>query len=182
MYRGSSHAPKLRIQRTVVRCLEDRKGATGASAFEDLAVFKRAYRISLDVHRASLKFPAVEQRALADQVRRASKSICANVAEGFARQGPAPADFRRFVMMALGSSDEMRVWSRYCLDLGCIDEPTWRIWRDEYQEISKMLQGLARSLKHRIRSLTSDICPLNGSGAFRKPVKVAREGCWRYRK
>ena len=129
---------------------EDGKGSSGASSFEDLAVFKRAYRISLDVHRASLRFPAVEQRALADQVRRASKSICANVAEGFARQGQASADFRRFVTMALGSSDEMRVWVRYCLDLGYIDAATWRAWRDEYQEISKMLQGLARSLKQRI--------------------------------
>ena len=129
---------------------EDRKGAAGASAFEDLEVFKRAYRISLDVHRASLKFPAVEQRALADQVRRASKSICANLAEGFARQGPSPADFRRFVMIAMGSSDEMRVWSRYCFDLDYIDEPTWHDWRDEYQEISKMLQGLNSSLKQRI--------------------------------
>ncbi len=129
---------------------EDRKGEMVASAFEDLEVFKRAYRISLDVHRASLNFPAVEQRALADQVRRASKSICANLGEGFARQGLAPADFRRFITMALGSSDEMRVWSRYCLDLDYIDEPTWRKWRDEYQEISKMLQGLSKSLGRRI--------------------------------
>ena len=45
----------------------------------------------------SLEFPAIEQRALADQVRRASKSICANLAEGFARQGVQPADFRRYL-------------------------------------------------------------------------------------
>ncbi len=129
---------------------EDRRGGTVASAFEDLEVFKRAYRISLDVHRASLDFPAVEQRALADQIRRASKSICANLAEGFARQGRAPADFRRFIVMAVGSSDEMRVWLRYCFDLGTIDEATWKAWRDEYQEISKMLQGLHKSLTQRI--------------------------------
>ncbi len=126
---------------------EDRMGA---SSFEDLEVFKRAYRISLDVHRASLDFPAVEQRALTDQIRRASKSICANLAEGFARQGHAPADFRRFVTMATGSSDEMRVWSRYCLDLGYIDESIWKYWRGEYQELSKMLQGLSKSLASRL--------------------------------
>ena len=49
-------------------------------------MFRRAYRVSLEVHRASLEFPAIEQRALADQIRRASKSICANLAEGFGRQ------------------------------------------------------------------------------------------------
>ena len=51
-----------------------------ARRVEDLDVFRRAYRLSLEVHRASLEFPRIEQYALADQVRRASKSICANIA------------------------------------------------------------------------------------------------------
>jgi four helix bundle protein len=105
-------------------------------------VFQRAYRLSLEVHHESLRFPRIEQWALADQVRRASKSICVNVAEGFGKQRLSAAEFRRFLMMAIGSADEMRVWTRYCLDLGYIDEGTWRRWRDEYQEIAKMLQGL----------------------------------------
>ena len=94
---------------------ENRQGLPPASSFEDLEVFKRAYRVSLAVHRQSLEFPPIEQRGLADQVRRASKSICANLAEGFARQGVQPADFRRYLVMALGSADEMRLWCRYCL-------------------------------------------------------------------
>ena len=121
----------------------------GLGAFEDLEVFQRAYRISLEVHRASLAFPAVEQRALADQIRRASKSICANLAEGTAKWHASALEYRRFVLIAMGSADEMRVWARYCLDLGYIDEPTWIVWRNEYQEISKMLHGLARSLDSR---------------------------------
>ncbi len=126
---------------------EDRKTAgTQAQAigFERLEVFQKAYQVSLDVHRASLAFPGIEQRALGDQVRRASKSICANIAEGFAKQGQSKAEFRRYLSMALGSAEEMRVWSRYCLDLGYIDEATWQSWRDTYQEIAKMLQGLGR--------------------------------------
>ena len=111
-------------------------------SFEDLEVFQRAYRVSLDIHRASLEFPKIEQYALADQVRRASKAICANLAEGFAKQRRSPAEYRRFLQMAIGSADEMRVWLRYCLDLGYIDEPTWSRWRDEYQAIARMLTGL----------------------------------------
>ena len=80
---------------------------------------------------------------LGDQVRRASKSICANVAEGYGRQSRSKAEFRRFLPMAIGSSDEMRVWVRYALDLGYIDEALWKRWRDEYQTISRMLQTLA---------------------------------------
>ena len=115
--------------------------------FEDLDVFQRAYRISLSVHRASLQFPPVEQYALADQLRRASKSICANIAEGFGKQRQSRREFRRYLLVALGSSDEMRVWSRYCLDLGYIDDRTWQAWRDEYQEIARMLNGLIGSLE-----------------------------------
>src|SRR6266852_1294911 len=113
-------------------------------SFEDSQVFQRAYRMSLEIHRESLKFPWIEQRVLGDQVRRASRSICANVAEGYGRQKRSKAEFTRFLQMAIGSSDEMRVWVRYALDLGYIDESVWRRWRDEYQVISRMLQSLAR--------------------------------------
>jgi four helix bundle protein len=110
------------------------------SSFEDLTVFQRAYRVSLEVHKASLGFPKIEQFALADQVRRASKSICANIAEGFSKQRASSAEYRRYLLMAIGSADEMRVWIRYCLDLNYIDAATCEQWRDEYVAIAKMLQ------------------------------------------
>ena len=76
--------------------------------FEELEVFKRAYRISLEIHRTSLAFPKIEQHALADQIRRCSKGICANLAEGFAKSSNSKAELRRFLSMAIGSADEMR--------------------------------------------------------------------------
>ena len=124
--------------------MSDDRGQKAIRSFEDLEVFQRAYRLSLLVHRASLNFPAIEQRALADQIRRASKSICANLAEGFGKQAQSPAEFKRFILISVGSSDEMRVWIRYCFDLGYIDEATWQAWREEYHQVSKMLQGLHR--------------------------------------
>src|SRR5499425_2214797 len=86
----------------------------GPISFERLEVFQRAYRLSLEIHRVSLGFPDIEQRALADQIRRASKSICANLAEGFGRQRQSRPEFRRFLVMAIGSADEMQVWTSYC--------------------------------------------------------------------
>ena len=118
-----------------------------ADKFEDLEVFKRAYRISLEIHAASLRLPKVEQYALADQIRRASKSICANLAEGYGKRSQSKAEFNRFVLMSIGSADEMRVWIRYCLDLGYVKEEQWKHWRDEYEQIAKMLQGLSKTLK-----------------------------------
>jgi four helix bundle protein len=111
-------------------------------SFEDLEVFQRAYRLSLEIHRQSLTWPQIEQHALGDQMRRASKSICANVAEGYGRQKRSKAEFKRFLVMAIGSSDEMRVWVRYAFDLGYVDQSTWQEWRDEYQTISRMMQVL----------------------------------------
>ena len=113
-----------------------------ASTFEDLQVFQRAYRVSLEVHHASLQFPAVEQHVLADQIRRASKSICANIAEGFGKQRRSSAEFKRYLLMAIGSADEMQVWLRYCSDLRYIDQEICAMWRGEYRQIAKMLQGL----------------------------------------
>ena len=114
------------------------------ASFEDLDVFQRAYKLSIEIHRKSLELPRIEQHALGDQMRRASKSVCANIAEGFGRQQASKADFRRFLQMATGSSDEMRVWARYALDLGYVDETIWRRWRDEYQVVSRMLQALSK--------------------------------------
>ena len=114
--------------------------------FEDLEVFKKAYKISLEVHKSSMTFPKSEQiNGLADQMRRASKSICANIAEGYGKQSVSKAEFRRFILMAIGSADEMRVWIRYCLDLEFIDESQWQTWAKLYRDIAKMLSGLHKS-------------------------------------
>ena len=115
-----------------------------ARTFEELEVFRRAYRLSLEVHRVSLDLPRIEQFALADQIRRASKSICANLAEGFGRQPVSKPEFRRFVTMALGSADEMQVWTLYCRDLGYIEADMAERWRGAYREIARMLTALYR--------------------------------------
>jgi len=121
-------------------------GYKTSTSFENIEVFQRAYRLSLAVHRSSLTFPTIEQYALGDQLRRASKSICANIAEGYGKQKKSKAEFKRFLLIALGSSDEMRVWCRYCFDLGYIKETSWQEWREEYSRISRMLQGLINKL------------------------------------
>ena len=110
--------------------------------FESLHVFKRAYRVSLEIHAMTLQMPKVEQYGLADQMRRASKSICANLAEGFGKQSVSGAEFKRYLSIAIGSADEMRVWLRYCVDLNYIQESSWLTWKTEYKEIARMLTTL----------------------------------------
>jgi four helix bundle protein len=110
--------------------------------FTDLVVYQKAYEKSLEIHRETLKYPEHEQYELGRQMRRASKGICANIAEGFGKQNVSKPEFKRFLLMAMGSADEMRVWARYSLDLGHIEETQWSDWNKSYSDIAKMLNGL----------------------------------------
>ncbi|MCF6101188.1 four helix bundle protein [Mesorhizobium muleiense] len=113
----------------------------------DLEVYKRAYAVSLDVHGATLAFPKIEQYALADQLRRSSKGICANLAEGFAKQTHSKFEFARFISMALGSCSEVETWVSYAFDLGYITQAQRDEWLQCYANIHGMLVKLREKLK-----------------------------------
>ncbi len=114
---------------------------------KDLEVYKRAYAVSLDVHRATLVFPKIEQYALADQMRRSSKAICANLAEGFAKQTHSRPEFARFISMAMGSCSELETWISYAFDLGYIAQAQRDEWLQSYVHIYGMLVNLRERLK-----------------------------------
>ena len=110
---------------------------------EDLTVFKRAYSLSLSIHQASLGWPKIEQYGgLADQLRRASKSVCSLIAEGAGRQSGSRVEFARYLTMAVGSAEEARLWCRYAGDLGYIEDFEAAEWRDEFGHVIRMLRGL----------------------------------------
>ncbi len=111
--------------------------------YERLDVYQKSYQAALDIHKITLSFPKIEQYELASQVRRSSKSIPANIAEGMGRQDTS-ADVRRFIKIALGSCDETRVWLRFSKDLGYLDESTHQQLEARYQEIGRMLQGVIK--------------------------------------
>ncbi len=112
-----------------------------------LEVFRRAYDLSLDIHRASLSFDRIEQfSGVADQLRRSSKSICALLVEGAGRQSESNTEFRRYVRMAIGSADEAKLWCRYAEDLGYVAADIAERWRETFTELARMLQGLLKHL------------------------------------
>ena len=124
--------------------MRDRRGRW---SIEDLDVFKRTYQLSLELHRVSLDFPKIEQfGGLADQLRRASKSVCGLIAEGAGRQQASPREFARYLTMAIGSAEETRLWCSYCSDLGYVNGERVTGWRDECHQIIRMLQGLKSSV------------------------------------
>lgn len=112
----------------------------------DLNVYKKAYAVSLEIHQSSLTFPKTEQYALADQLRRASKSICANIAEGFVRQRYSVAEFARFLLIAEASAEEVCVWLEYASDLGYITNQQYNEWDNDYLLIQAMLSKFRKTL------------------------------------
>ena len=112
----------------------------------DLEVSKRAYNASMEVHRKTLAFPKIEQYALGDQLRRASKSICANIGEGFIKQKYSRAAFARFLTIAEASACETQIWLRYASDLQYIDQTEFTKWDDDFKAVGSMLAKLRNKL------------------------------------
>lgn len=110
----------------------------------DLEVYKKAYKLALGLHKISLQLPQKEQfGGIADQIRRASKSICANIAEGLGKHTTL-AEERRFLTIAIGSAEEMSVWLDFMRDLNYADADKVKIWQEHYDQIRKMLYALLK--------------------------------------
>lgn len=124
----------------------DSERRSGPSVW-DMQVFQKAYAAALEVHKLSQNFPKHEQYELASQLRRSSKSICANLAEGRGRQQGSSAEFRRFALIALGSTDETLIWCRFAKDLGYIKDAEHECLQTTFTEIAKMINGIIARLK-----------------------------------
>jgi four helix bundle protein len=118
------------------------KDASYISDGKGLKVYKMAYELATDLHRASLEFPKYEQYSLADQMRRASRSICANLVEGFDRQKYSKPEFKRFLMMASSSAAEVLVWLDFSLTFKYIALDQHKKWATDYDHVNRMLHRL----------------------------------------
>jgi four helix bundle protein len=87
--------------------------------------------------------PKQEQYELASQLRRASKSIAINIAEGYGRNSTLE-DFKRFIIIAIGSCDEVRVQLDYCKDLGYMSKENYDKYSEEYEIIGRMLTKMLK--------------------------------------
>ena len=110
-------------------------------SYEDLDVYQRSMALLKPVHDMVLKFPDYEKFDLANQLRRASKSIPANIAEGYGKRRSAK-EFQSFLSHALGSATEMEVHLKIAraLDYISADEFTWL--HAEYEIVGKQLYRL----------------------------------------
>ncbi len=115
-------------------------------SYQDLEVYSKSYQLALEIHQVTLSFPGFERYEMGKQLREASKSIAVNIAEGYGRRSSV-ADFKRFLVMAHGSCDEVKVWLGFCKDLGYINQEQCEQLISKYEEVGKMLNGLRERWK-----------------------------------
>jgi four helix bundle protein len=111
-------------------------------AFEDLDVWKRASALSVEIYRY---FASHKDFAFRDQVTRSGLSVPSNIAEGCERN--SSPELARFVTIAKGSAGELRTQIHIGCEIGYIDVDTASRWIEEIKELSRMLQGLKRSVQ-----------------------------------
>ncbi len=120
----------------------------GPQRFEDLIAWQKARVLNAAVYSATKQAPFRHDRALVDQVRRASISVSSNVAEGFERQH-SPAEFSHFLNIAKGSCAELRAQLYLALDVGHLPAPEFKRLFDLAEETSRVIAGLKASVDRR---------------------------------
>jgi four helix bundle protein len=109
--------------------------------YKDSNVFRESYRLALDVSRATRRFPAPEQFEMARQLRRAARSIPANIVEGWAKRSSVP-EFKRYLQVAIGSCDECKLWLEMSRDEGYLSAAPCGELSNRFNVVGAMLKSL----------------------------------------
>jgi len=113
-------------------------------SYEDIEAFQRAMALLKPIHELTLSFPDYEKFDLASQIRRACKSIPANIAEGYGKKRSAK-DFKSYLANALGSTNELMVHLQIAQALGYISGEESGTLIDDYRIVGKQLTRLMES-------------------------------------
>lgn len=112
---------------------------------ENLEVWKRAVDFVVSIYENTKDFPSDEKFGLTSQIRRASVSIPANIAEGAARK--SNKEFLHFISIAQGSSSELETEILIAKKLKFLNENQYKLLKEEIENISRMMIGLTNHLK-----------------------------------
>ncbi len=110
---------------------------------KDLTVYKKAYENAMEIYHVSKLFPSDEKYSLTDQIRRSSRSVCVNLAEGY-RKRQYPAHFVSKVSDADMENAETLVWIDFAFDCNYIDLNKKNYLTDLNAEIGRLLSHMLR--------------------------------------
>ena len=106
--------------------------------FRDLKVYQSAYKLAMEIFEVSKAFPKDERFSLTDQIRRSSRSVAANIAEGFRKR-----QYSKMFLSKLADSDgktaETQVWLDFARDCEYLSPKRHAELLKGYEEVGKML-------------------------------------------
>ncbi len=108
---------------------------------KDLMVYKRAYLLAMDIFNISKAWPHEEKYSLIDQIRRSSRSVCANLREAWAKRR-YEAHFTNKLTDSDGENSETDTWLDFAKDCGYLSEVDHRRMTNECREVGAMLGAM----------------------------------------
>ena len=112
--------------------------------FRDLEVYRRAFDTAMEIYQITKKFPSEEKYSLVDQIRRSSRSVCANLAEGW-RKRRYPAMFKNKITDSMMEASETQCWLEFCIACKYIEKSVFDKLDNEYEQLIAMLNSMERS-------------------------------------
>ena len=110
---------------------------------KDLTVYKRAYELAMEIFHASKHFPVEERYSLTDQLRRASRSVCSNLREAWAKRR-YEAHFVSKLTDSDGENAETETWLDFAVDCGYLPKRDHALFTDKSREVGAMLGKMIR--------------------------------------
>ncbi len=114
-------------------------------SYKELEVYNKGYRLAVEIHKMTMLFPRHELYEIGSQLRRAAVSIPLNIAEGHARSIYV-RDFKKFLISAIGSCNEVQVLLEMINELGYIKLNDYKSLSKEYDYLGKQLNKLIQTL------------------------------------
>jgi len=112
-----------------------------AQSVKELTVYKKSYALAMRVFEISKRFPREEAFALTGQIRRASRSVCQNLREAWAKRR-YPAHFLSKLTDCDGENSETDTCIDFCRDCGYISPAEFAELTALCSEVGKMLGGM----------------------------------------
>ena len=116
------------------------------SGVRGLLVYQKAYEGILEIYKQTVQMPISEVYGLTSQIRRAAVSVNANMSEGYSKKHLSSSEYKRFLFMSTGSAGEVMTLADICSDVGYMPAKFKEDIRKRYEEIEKMLFGIANKL------------------------------------
>ena len=109
-----------------------------SSKFKQWQAYVHAFKLAGSIFRMTKQFPKVENYSLTDQIRRSSRSVCANLAECYGRRR-YPKHFQAKLADCASENFETQVWLDFALDSEYITEDVHSKYLDASEQVGKLL-------------------------------------------